>query len=80
MPQLVDKPIPKPVSATLDVLLLYLILVLLPIVLKLVGLTRVATWPWWKVTAMLWVPWGLLLVVSALGWLVHLVAHRPGRE
>ena len=78
--QLVDKPIPKPANATLATLSFYLLLVFVPIVLKLASLSRIATWSWWRVTALLWVPWCLLLVVSALGWLVHLVAPRPGRE
>ena len=66
----------EPADRTLGMLLLYLLLVLGPILLKLAGFTRIATWSWWKVTAMLWLPWGLLLVVSLLGWLLHLVGRR----
>lgn len=81
MSQVLEKPAPPaaPVDGTLAGLILYLLLVLVPIGLKLASLTRVAAWSWWKVTALLWLPLGLLAVVSLLGWLLHLVGHRPGR-
>lgn len=75
-----EKPAPpaKPVDGTLASIILYIFLVLVPIGLKLDGITRVATWSWWRVTALLWLPWGLLVVVSLVGWLWYLATHRRG--
>ena len=72
--QVLDKPAQPatpPVDGTLGGLYLYLLLVFGPIGLKLAGLTRVATWSWWNVTALLWLPWGMLAVISLLGWLLY---------
>jgi hypothetical protein len=73
MSQVLNKTAPPatPVDGTLAGLYLYLLLVFGPIGLKLAGLTRVAAWSWWKVTALLWLPWGMLAVFSLLGWLLH---------
>lgn len=57
----------------------YVVLALLPIVLKLLGLTRVANWPWDKVTATIWGPWLLVGVISIIGWIVYWVQTRRGR-
>jgi len=78
--QVLGKPAPpaEPVDGTLAGLLFYVLLIVAPIGLKLAGYTRVATWSWWKVTAVLWLPWGLLGVVSAVGFLWYLVS-RPRR-
>jgi hypothetical protein len=53
------------------VLVLFLLVVVLPIVLKATGHTRLAAWPWVKVTAALWIPWALLGLMSAIGWAIH---------
>ena len=68
----------KKVDSTFPSLLLYLLLALTPIVLKLAERTRVATWSWWKVTAVLWAPWLLLVLVSVAGWLLFLWQNRRG--
>lgn len=80
MSQVLEKPaLPaKPVDGTLASIILYIFLVLVPIGLKLDGITRVATWSWWRVTAVLWIPWGLLVLVSVIGWLWYLATHRRG--
>jgi hypothetical protein len=36
--------------------------------LKLTGVTRVALWSWWLVTAPLWGPWALALLVLGVAW------------
>jgi hypothetical protein len=56
----------------------YVVLVILPVLLKVLGITFVAAWPWSKVTATIWGPWLLTVVISALGWLVYLVQTRRG--
>jgi hypothetical protein len=53
----------------------YVVLVILPVLLKVLGITFVAAWPWSKVTATIWL---LTVVISALGWLVYLVQTRRG--
>ncbi len=57
-------PIRQEANLLLPGLLFYSLLWVLPILLKLAGCTRVATWSWWQATALLWVPW---LVVAVLG-------------
>lgn len=54
----------------------YVVIVLMPIVLKLLGLTRVATWPWQKVTVTIWGPCLLMGGISAIGWIVYAVQRR----
>jgi hypothetical protein len=80
--QVLDKPAPpaEAVHGTLPGVILYVVLVLAPIGLKLAGYTRVATWSWWRVTALLWLPWGILGVVSAAGFLWYLASTKPSRE
>jgi hypothetical protein len=56
----------------------YVVLVLLPVLLKILGITAVATWPWSKVTATIWGPWLLTAIISMIGWLVYLVQTRRG--
>ena len=46
------------------------------VLLKLLPLTRVAAWPWATVTALLWVPWAVLLVLAVGGWGLHLLGRR----
>jgi hypothetical protein len=79
--QVLNKSAPPttPVDGTLAGLVIYLLLVAVPISLKLIGITRVATWSWWKVIALLWMPWGLLGVMSVVGLLWHVATHRPSR-
>lgn len=66
----------KTSAAAAGALVFFLLVVVLPIGLKATGCTRVATWPWVKVTALLWLPWTLLGVISALGWVIHWVERR----
>jgi hypothetical protein len=56
----------------------YVVLVLLPVLLKILGITFVADWPWSKVTFTIWGPWLLTAVISVIGWLVYLVQTRRG--
>lgn len=80
MPQVVEyTKLVAPKQGTGYLLIAYLLLVLLPIGLKLLALSRVAAWPWWKVTFLLWGPWLLVVVLSIGGWLLHLFANRRGR-
>lgn len=81
MPQPVTAPKPpfapqKPSTPYAGVLGLYLLLALAPIALKLLHLTRAATWSWAAVTAVLWVPWAVLCVLVALGWVLHWLGRR----
>ena len=76
---LVKQPTPVINSSPRNIALGYLFVALLPIGLKLTGLTPVAAWPWPKVLFTIWAPWVLMLVMSALGWLVHLVQRSARR-
>lgn len=65
-------------SSPRNVAIAYVVLVLTPVVLKLLGFTRIAVWSWSKVTVTLWAPWALTLVCSILGWIVYKVQNRRG--
>lgn len=68
------RPAGAPTTGWLCILIfLYVLLVLAPILLRLLGLTRVATWPWRLVLSPFWVPWMIVTVLSAAGWLLRLV-------
>lgn len=80
MSQVIEKQLaPSVKTSPTSVTLGYIALVLLPIVLKLLGLTPVAAWPWQKVTVTLWLPWLMTAAISLIGWIVYLVQTRPGR-
>ncbi|MDB5268030.1 MAG: hypothetical protein JWP58_1070 [Hymenobacter sp.] len=55
-----------------------LLLTLLLALLKGTGLTRVADWSWWAVTAPVWGPWAaaVVLVVVGIAWSLLLLARR----
>jgi len=59
--------------------LLYCLVAMSPVILKWAGAPRFVAWSWWQATAFLWGPWGLVLVLSALGWLLQLVQDRRAR-
>ena len=64
-------------------LLLHSLLWALPIGLKLAGSPRVAAWSWWQVTAVLWVPWLVVLVLALAGWLLlrlQKLTKQPARQ
>jgi len=59
--------------------LAYVLLALLPVLLKWAEAPRFVAWSWWKATALLWGPGGLLLVLALVSWLVELVQDRRAR-
>ena len=72
---------PKPSVLLVRAVGVLLLLTLVLALLKGSGLSRVADWSWWAVTAPLWGPWAAMVTLLLLGiaWSLFVVLVRRAR-